>query len=577
MNLLRNAKVKNKLFFMAGTFLFSLIVVGLIGYYYLQASNDKIKDMYSGKLLAIEYLEGTRATYNALNRDLFELMATKDNNRNNELTKAISSEKEILIKNITNYTNTNPDTTFEIDTLKQLNENFAAADKLRGNVVALAVTNKNDEAYELYNKSLSPVNQKIEKNISDLVNNNIKEAEELNTQNVEDFTKARVTVLGIIVLALTLGTSISIFITNLIVKPIKTFQLYIEKVADGDLSVETLEKSKDTKIYNDEIGKLGSSIINMRQKLWEVLMKVSEASEHIAASSQELNANAEESSKGIEETAKAVNTISDGIEVQLNTVIDTSTVIQEMSGSTQQVAANTRNTAKVADKTLEATNEGEKAISTTKEQMNNIQETVIKLDKVIWKLGEKSNEIGQIIEAISSIAEQTNLLALNAAIEAARAGEQGKGFSVVAEEVRKLAEDSKESTGKISNLINEIQQDTYNAVSAMNEGTSQVRIGMEVMDNAGQAFGDISKLVQEITSQIQEVETASESIAEGSQQIVSSMKKVDGISKDVSSQAQTIAASVQEQTASMHEIASSSEGIAKIGEALMTEISKFKL
>ena len=154
-------------------------------------------------------------------------------------------------------------------------------------------------------------------------------------------------------------------------------------------------------------------------------------------------------------------------------------------------------------------------------------------------------------------------MALNAAIEAARAGEQGKGFAVVADEVRTLAESSKESTAKISALIRQIQNDTDNAVLAMDEGTTQVRIGREVVDKAGQSFEDISKLVQEITKQIQEVATASESIADGSQQVVSSMDKVDEISKNVSGQSQTINSSVEEQTAAMHEIANSSEVLLK--------------
>jgi methyl-accepting chemotaxis protein len=304
---------------------------------------------------------------------------------------------------------------------------------------------------------------------------------------------------------------------------------------------------------------------------------VSEASEQIGASSEELNANAEESSKRIEETAKSVNVIANGIENQVNTVKDTSYVIKQMSGSTHQVAANTTETAKVAKKALQATNEGGKAIDITKEQMNNIETTVVKLDDVIKILGDRSNEIIQIVEAISGIAEQTNLLALNAAIEAARAGEQGKGFAVVAEEVRQLSESSKESTEKISILISHIQKDTGNAVSAMNEGTNQVKIGMEVVHKAGQAFEDISIAVNEITSKIHEVETASESIAYGSEQVVSSMNKVDDISADVSSQSQVISASIEEQTSAMHEIATSSQSLAKIGENLMSEVSKFKL
>jgi len=576
MNLLLNAKVKTKLFFLAGISLFFLVIFGATGLYNLKISNDNTNDMYYGNTLAIEYLEEAKINYNASNADLFQLMVNTDENRNNELKQSISSEKDALKKNMSDYSTTGLDP-FEVVTLKQYNDNSEQAETVYSDVLSLALANKNQDAYALYNQKLSSLNEKIQKNLSDLINYYANNAARLNKENQANYNNAIFFIVGAVLFSAIIVLIITIFFTNLISKPIKNMAYYIEKVALGDLSEETLKGSRESKFYNDEIGKLGHSIINMREKLWELLVKVSEASEQIGASSEELNANAEESSNGIEETAKSVNVIANRIENQVNTVKDTSDVIKQMSVSTQQVAANTTVTANVAKKALQATNEGGKAIDITKEQMNNIEKTVVKIDDVIKILGDRSNEIIQIVEAISGIAEQTNLLALNAAIEAARAGEHGKGFAVVAEEVRQLAESSKDSAEKISILISHIQNDTGNAVSAMNEGTNQVKIGMEVVAKAGQAFEDILSAVNEITSQIQEVATASESIAYGSEQVVSSMNKVDEISTDVSSQSQVISASIEEQASAMHEIANSSHSLAKIGENLMSEVSKFKL
>lgn len=576
MNLLKNAKVKSKLFFMASIALIFLVIIGGIGFYYFKLFNNNSEDMYNNKLLPVQYIEEAKNANNSLNTDIFELMVTEDNNRNNELKQSIVNKIELLNKYMDEYSNTQLDQ-FEIETLKQYKENSVAAGKVITDIVNLAIANKNEEAYALYNQNLSSLNQKISKNLSDLTDYNVKAADQINQENQANYNKSIWIIIGIILLAVLIVSVVSIYITNLIANPLKIFGKYIEKVADGDLSIETLERDGNVTVYKDEIGNLIRSIVNMRQNLWKVLMNVAEASEQIAASSEELSANSEESSRGVEETAKAVNAIADGIEIQLNTVLNTSGVIQQMSAGTQQVAANTTDTARVAEKTLGATNEGRRAIDTTKEQMNNIEKIVSKLDGDIKILGGRSNEIGQIVETISEIAEQTNLLALNAAIEAARAGEQGKGFAVVAEEVRTLAESSKQAADRITSLISQIQNDTNNAVSAMDDGTTQVKIGMKVVDNAGQAFEDISKLVNQITNQIQEVATASENIADGSQQVVSSMDKVDEISKDVSEQSQAIASTVEQQTAAMHEIAKASESLAKIGENLMTDISKFKL
>ena len=183
--------------------------------------------------------------------------------------------------------------------------------------------------------------------------------------------------------------------------------------------------------------------------------------------------------------------------------------------------------------------------------MGQIEQTVTRSSSVVAKLGERSKEIGQIVDTISGIAGQTNLLALNAAIEAARAGEQGRGFAVVAEEVRKLAEQSQGAAKQIAGLIGEIRNDTDSAVVAMNEGTKEVRIGTEVVNNAGQSFRDIYTSVSDVTGQVREISAAIEQMAAGSQQIVSSVKEIDVISKDTSAQAQTVSAATEEQSASM--------------------------
>lgn len=576
MNLLRNAKVRNKLMFMSASFLVFLILVGAIGFYYIQSSNSKINDMYKGDLLAIQYLGDSKATYNSSNADLFELMVTNDDSRNSQLLQSIKNKKDAIEKSIAQYDTITPDS-FEVTNEKLLKGNMAISANVKTSILTLAAANKNDEAYAQYIKDLSPVNQKIEKNLSDLINYNVKTAAQANQQNLVASTNAKTIILIIIIIAIISSILISLFVIRLIVLPVIAMEKYIEKISSGDLSKETLNKARTARLYNDEIGKLGNSIIAMRENLWGLLSKVSDASEQIAASSQELNANAEESSKGVEETAKSISTIAYGAENQVNNVVDTSKVIKEMSVSINQTNENINQTVMVAGKTLEATKGGEKAINKTKEQMNNIQGTVSAIDGVVKKLGERSLKIGEIVETISSIAQQTNLLALNAAIEAARAGEQGKGFSVVAEEVRKLAEGSRKATEKISGLIGEIQNDTNNAVSSMLEGTNQVKTGMDVVDEAGKAFEDIVSLVKKITNQIQDASKASQNISTGSEKVVTSMDKVDDISKDVSTQSQTIAASIEEQTAAMHEIATASEALAKIGENLMIEVSKFKL
>ena len=201
-----------------------------------------------------------------------------------------------------------------------------------------------------------------------------------------------------------------------------------------------------------------------------------------------------------------------------------------MSASIQQVAANTNLAAGRSAQSAEMAKEGENSVEKAVSQMSKIEQTVNNSASVVAKLGERSKEIGQIVDTISGIAGQTNLLALNAAIEAARAGEQGRGFAVVAEEVRKLAEQSQEAAKQIAILIGEIQGDTDKAVVAMNEGTREVKVGAEVVDDAGKAFGQIADLVTQVSEQVKEISAEIQQMASGGQQIVSSVKTIDELS-----------------------------------------------
>jgi methyl-accepting chemotaxis protein len=190
------------------------------------------------------------------------------------------------------------------------------------------------------------------------------------------------------------------------------------------------------------------------------------------------------------------------------------------------------------------------------------------------ELSTNSQKIGNIVGVITEITDQTNLLALNAAIEAARAGEQGRGFAVVAEEVRKLAE-QRGATIQIATLINQNHSDIGTAVIAMEDEENNVRVGMEVVNVAGQSFSEIAKLVESVSAQMEQISAIIQQIASCNQQIVTSVRQVDGISKETAAQAQTVSAGVEEQTASMEQVSSSAQSLSTLAFELQNVVSKF--
>ncbi|AFQ42870.1 methyl-accepting chemotaxis protein [Desulfosporosinus meridiei] len=369
-----------------------------------------------------------------------------------------------------------------------------------------------------------------------------------------------------------LATGLSIvMIANRFTKPILLIREECQLLAQGDFRVR-----ETGNFAEDEIGQLANGFLKMGTNLRDMVSMVSAQAEQLAAASEELTASVEQSAQAANLVATSITEVATGAEDQLSSVNDTASVVEEMSASIQQVSATTSNVAGQSVQAANKANEGNISVNKAVSQMAKIEQTVNDSAKAVTELGERSKEIGQIIVTISGIAEQTNLLALNAAIEAARAGEQGRGFAVVADEVRKLAEQSQEATQQISSLISEIQEDTDKAVFVMDNGTREVALGAEVVNTAGQIFQEIAELVTNTSGEMKEIATTIDQMAIGSQQIVESVNKIDDLSKMVSGEAQTVSAATEEQSASMEEISSSSQSLATLAQNLQEAVNKFR-
>ena len=377
-----------------------------------------------------------------------------------------------------------------------------------------------------------------------------------------------VSILVALGIALVLGSFLSKKISDQIVAMANN----AEEIAKGNLKVSTLNnKSKD------ELGQLGRAFETMTGNLILLVENVSSSSKQVAASSQQLSAGAEQSAQASYQVAAAITEVSLGAEKQLSAVNETSASVEQMSAGIQHMMENAKVVVKSSEETAFSASEGSQAIEKTIQQMINIEKTVTGSAEVVMNLGERSKEIGQIVDTISGIADQTNLLALNAAIEAARAGEQGRGFAVVADEVRKLAEQSQEASKQIALLISSIQQDTQKAVISINEGTHQVKLGTEVAESAGKAFSEITTLVNQVSYQIEEISEEIKQMALGSESIVSSVTDIYETSREITAQTQTVSAATEEQSASVEEIASSSQVLAKMAEELQETLNKFTI
>ncbi|MEJ5244338.1 MAG: methyl-accepting chemotaxis protein [Bacteroidota bacterium] len=330
---------------------------------------------------------------------------------------------------------------------------------------------------------------------------------------------------------------------NAVIEPIKEASQVLGIMATGDLTARMLGD------YRGDLAKLKQDINMLADSLSGLIRQVNELVDNTASSATEISATAEGLAAASQEQSAQADEVASAVEQMSRTITENA------------MAAN--KTAEVAQENGRIASEGGQVVSQTVDKMRDIAKVVKNSAENIEKLGESSKQIGEIISVIDDIADQTNLLALNAAIEAARAGEQGRGFAVVADEVRKLAERTTEATKQIAVMIKGIQSETEAAVIAMNKGTTEVTSGIELADKAGQSLKQILNSTQEVIDMINRIAAASEEQSATSEQI----------SKNVTSISQVTAESAKR----VEDVAHTAEDLAKMTNQLADLMRQFKI
>ena len=503
----------------------------------------------------------------------YALMITTDEKENKALFEDISSRAKMFDENLSKFEQLSLSER-EKENVRKIREDLGKYRNVRSQVLDLAMKNKNAEAYDLYIKDGRTLSDQFTSELKILADETAKSAEEMQVKNRQDFAFANMLFVAIIILAILIGLFMGWIITRQIINRLQDVVNYLEVVAKGDFSRDV---KKENLADQSEFGNVSRAVHAMRENIKELIRQMSTSSEQVAASSEELTANAEQSAQASNQVAVSVTEVAEGAAKQSHLADQAAGIVNHIAEAIRHVAGSMENVSSAAEKTAVTADDGEKAIQKSVAQMKIIEEKTAATSNVISMLEDKSKQIGQIVDTIAAIASQTNLLALNAAIEAARAGEAGRGFSVVAEEVRKLAEQSQDAAKQITELIQDVQLQTGNAVSFMQVSQKEVHTGGQVVDIAGQSFENILGMVQSMTREIHEVSAAVQEITSGTQNVVNAVRDIDAQSKQASEQTQNISAATEEQSASVEEIASASEHLAKLAEELQQAVQKFKI
>lgn len=425
----------------------------------------------------------------------------------------------------------------------KIKEAKLAARTLNNKVIDLALARKDVEAISLILKEAGPATEKWQNALDE----NIAFQKENNKKDVEaaERTYSRLTILifSTAGIALILGVLSAVLIARGITHPLGEAVHAANKLADNDLTVNIEVNSKD------ETGQLLAAMKNMAEKLKKIMADVKSTADSVASASNQLSASSEQMSRGVTEQSGRASQIAASSTEMSQTVID--------------IAKNSSDIASSATETSKVAKDGEGIVGKSVEEVKAIANTVNESAQMMTSLGERSRQIGEIISVIKDIADQTNLLALNAAIEAARAGEQGRGFAVVADEVRKLAERTAKATSEIGDMIKAIQDEVENAVTSMNEGTERVNVGVELSTQAGNALHDIVKSVNNLQTMVQQVASATE--------------EMSTVSETISGDIETIASVSKETSAGSEQIAQASSDLARLASNLQNIVGQFKV
>lgn len=399
-----------------------------------------------------------------------------------------------------------------------------------------------------------------------------KQLDEINTK-ADNSIAISVLIAGIaLAISVLIGIIVMSYIRRTIISPLKGIVNEANIIAAGDLSQQDI-----TVKTKDEIGQLGNAFNSMKNNLSNLIKNIQVNSEQVNGAAQELSASTEEITATTEDVTMRVNNTAERAQISAHASNESARAMEETAAGVQRIAEATQKLHGSSVDATETARNGGQIIHDAQHQMSIISTSTNSVNDLVQKLAQQTEEINNISQLITSITDQTNLLALNAAIEAARAGEHGKGFAVVADEVRKLAEQSKSSANSIVNLTLEIKADTENVERAVSESLVSVEDGVKIITNAGESFTSIVDAVTQMSMQIQEISATSEQLSASAEQVTASVSEIAHSSNESSGNLEMIAAAVEEQTATMQQVNAVAVTLSDNAQNLQQEIQQFKV
>ncbi|MGE7094521.1 methyl-accepting chemotaxis protein [Lysinibacillus sp. NPDC048646] len=499
---------------------------------------------------------------------LTDISATRALNNLDDGFEQAEKYSKIFYEDLEQLKNLQPQDNEKLDTIKvAFDEYYSTGQKMAKSYIEGGPELGNKIMLEFGTTSIE-INEKVDifqqENITE-IQNSLANVEKLIDDNTQWF-------LWMFCIILIICIVVGVVFARSIVVPVNNLTSAAKVIAKGDLSEKDIEVRT-----KDEIKDLANSFNLMKSNLHSLIHSMTANVEHTTSVAEQLAASTDEISHSSNDIANLIERLVASDNQAAASGRESSIAMDETAQGVQRIAEATQMLHSKAVDTQAIANEGEKTLQTAENQMSNIQQSSNATNERIKKLSTQSTEIVNITKVITDITEQTNLLALNAAIEAARAGEHGKGFAVVADEVRKLAEESKASANQIVDVIALIQQETKEVEKAVSVTVLNVDEGVTFIQNAQNAFDGILKAIGDMTSQIEDVSASTQQISASTEEMAASVNEMSSSANHAAQQSETIASTVEEQAATIQEINAVAKSLSEEALTVKEEINKFKI